>query len=309
MQSLYGLLGVRPDDDAETIKSAFRKAAKANHPDHHRGDPQAAARFRQISLAYEILSDAEQRAAYDRARGRQDVASKTVKPEHRQSQRPTVMTPALLESELGPLQHKLKRSRFDRIRHVGHGLATGALLAIVLAVGYKSYDRVPTMLSDDTDGVMARQPASADARTAEGDKAEHAAAPQVLLAPLAAPEGAASAASEPDRSELSNVEPVSNPTGQTIAVATRDGKLDIHAGAGVPAKTEGGPPVRHGARSRAPSPNMPARAATTAPSRQVFTQTAPAATPLEEFARQQELRNTAAVEEFKRLQWCQTGYC
>jgi hypothetical protein len=66
MKTLYDLLGARLDDDAETLKDAFRKAAKANHPDLHAGDPDAAKRFRQIAGAYAILRDAEQRATYDR---------------------------------------------------------------------------------------------------------------------------------------------------------------------------------------------------------------------------------------------------
>jgi hypothetical protein len=66
MKTLYDLLGARPDDDAEKLKSAFRKAAKANHPDLHAGDPDAPLRLRQIVAAYDILRDAEQRASYDR---------------------------------------------------------------------------------------------------------------------------------------------------------------------------------------------------------------------------------------------------
>jgi hypothetical protein len=65
-KTLYDLLCVRPDDDAETLQSAFRNAAKANHPDLNPGDPDAPRRFRQIVTAYEILRDAEQRVAYDR---------------------------------------------------------------------------------------------------------------------------------------------------------------------------------------------------------------------------------------------------
>jgi curved DNA-binding protein CbpA len=65
-KTLYDLLCVRPDDDAETLQSAFRNAAKANHPDLNPGDPDAPRRFRQIVTAYEILRDAEQRGAYDR---------------------------------------------------------------------------------------------------------------------------------------------------------------------------------------------------------------------------------------------------
>jgi curved DNA-binding protein CbpA len=65
MKTLYDLLGALADDDAESLRSAFRKAAKATHPDLNAGDPDAPLRFRQIFRAHAILSDPEQRAAYD----------------------------------------------------------------------------------------------------------------------------------------------------------------------------------------------------------------------------------------------------
>lgn len=65
MKTLYDLLGALPDDDAEEIRSAFRKAVKGTHPDVKPGDPEAALKFRQIVRANEILGDSQQRAAYD----------------------------------------------------------------------------------------------------------------------------------------------------------------------------------------------------------------------------------------------------
>jgi Tfp pilus assembly protein PilF len=65
-KTLYDLLGIRPDADGESLKKAFRKAAKAHHPDLHAGDPDAPLRFRQIAAAHAILRDAKQRTAYDR---------------------------------------------------------------------------------------------------------------------------------------------------------------------------------------------------------------------------------------------------
>lgn len=65
MGTLYDLLGALPDDDAEGLRTAFRKAAKATHPDLNPDDPEAALRFRQLVRAHDILSDDEQRAAYD----------------------------------------------------------------------------------------------------------------------------------------------------------------------------------------------------------------------------------------------------
>jgi tetratricopeptide (TPR) repeat protein len=65
MGTLYDLLGALPDDDAEGLRVAFRRAAKATHPDINPDNPDAALRFRQLVRAHNILSDAEQRATYD----------------------------------------------------------------------------------------------------------------------------------------------------------------------------------------------------------------------------------------------------
>ena len=65
MGTLYDLLGALPDDDAEGLRVAFRRAAKATHPDTNPDNPDAALRFRQLVRAHHILSDAEQRATYD----------------------------------------------------------------------------------------------------------------------------------------------------------------------------------------------------------------------------------------------------
>jgi curved DNA-binding protein CbpA len=65
METLYDLLGAFPHDDAEALRTAFRRAVKGAHPDLWPGDPDAALKFRQIVRANDILGDAEQRAAYD----------------------------------------------------------------------------------------------------------------------------------------------------------------------------------------------------------------------------------------------------
>jgi hypothetical protein len=65
MDTLYDLLGALPRDDAESLRTAFRRAVKGAHPDLRPGDPDAALRFRQIVRANEILCDRDQRAAYD----------------------------------------------------------------------------------------------------------------------------------------------------------------------------------------------------------------------------------------------------
>ena len=65
METLYDLLGALPEDDADSLRAAFRHAVKGTHPDINPGDPQAALKFRKLVRANEILSDHEQRAAYD----------------------------------------------------------------------------------------------------------------------------------------------------------------------------------------------------------------------------------------------------
>ena len=65
MGTLYDLLGALPSDDAEGLRTAFRKAAKATHPDMHPDNPDAALRFRELMRAYDILIDPQQRDTYD----------------------------------------------------------------------------------------------------------------------------------------------------------------------------------------------------------------------------------------------------
>ncbi len=65
-QDFYSLLGVERGADDAAIKSAFRKAAMKYHPDRNQGDADAEKKFKEVGEAYEILSDPQKRAAYDR---------------------------------------------------------------------------------------------------------------------------------------------------------------------------------------------------------------------------------------------------
>jgi curved DNA-binding protein CbpA len=77
METLYDLLGALPEDGAEDLRAAFRKAVKGTHPDINPEDPDAGLRFRQIVRANEILSDDEQRAAYDHLLRLADIERKS----------------------------------------------------------------------------------------------------------------------------------------------------------------------------------------------------------------------------------------
>jgi molecular chaperone DnaJ len=62
----YEVLGVARDVSEGDLKTAYRKLAMKHHPDRNPGDAKAEERFKQASEAYQVLSDAQKRAAYDR---------------------------------------------------------------------------------------------------------------------------------------------------------------------------------------------------------------------------------------------------
>ena len=65
-QDFYSALGVEKSADEAVLKSAFRKAAMKYHPDRNPDDPSAEQKFKEVNEAYEVLSDPQKRAAYDR---------------------------------------------------------------------------------------------------------------------------------------------------------------------------------------------------------------------------------------------------
>jgi len=65
-QDFYELLGVNRTASADDIKKSFRKLAMQHHPDRNPGDKESERKFKEVNHAYDILKDADKRAAYDR---------------------------------------------------------------------------------------------------------------------------------------------------------------------------------------------------------------------------------------------------
>ncbi len=66
MADYYQLLGVARDASAEEIKKAYRQLAVKHHPDKNDGSKESEERFKEVTRAYEVLRDPDQRASYDR---------------------------------------------------------------------------------------------------------------------------------------------------------------------------------------------------------------------------------------------------
>ena len=65
-QDYYEVLGIDRNADDATIKKAYRKLAMKYHPDRNPDNKEAEEKFKELGEAYEVLSDADKRAAYDR---------------------------------------------------------------------------------------------------------------------------------------------------------------------------------------------------------------------------------------------------
>src|SRR2546423_2028189 len=65
-EDFYKILGVKKDAKPEEIKKAYRRLARKYHPDVNPGDKAAEDRFKQMSEAFDVLSDPKKRKVYDR---------------------------------------------------------------------------------------------------------------------------------------------------------------------------------------------------------------------------------------------------
>lgn len=67
-KDFYAVLGVRKDASAEELKKAYRKLARANHPDSNPGDQKKHDRFKSVAEAYDVVGDPDKRKKYDEMR-------------------------------------------------------------------------------------------------------------------------------------------------------------------------------------------------------------------------------------------------
>jgi tetratricopeptide (TPR) repeat protein len=161
MKTLYELLEALPDDDADGLRAAFRKAAKANHPDFNPGDAEASERFRRIVRANAILSDQQQRAEYDRLL---ELAKRQQSQQSRQPKR---------------------RSRSSTVRWLAADALMSAVVFVMLIGGYfvyKSVERSPIATAQAVE-IARREPAQvaavkpADITEASSRAVQHAGPP------------------------------------------------------------------------------------------------------------------------------------
>ena len=165
MNTLYDLLGALPHDDAEGLRSAFRRAVKGAHPDLRPDDPDAALRFREIVRANEILGDPEQRVAYDHLLGL-----------------------AHLEQESLSKQQAV----FTRIHRLASGVIAFAGISIMTAGGYLLFMHMSAASVaplDEVDTAARASPEIAAVSTAAPDAADKgalSAKPEIASIPRAA---------------------------------------------------------------------------------------------------------------------------
>jgi hypothetical protein len=204
METLYDVLGARPDDDAESLKKAYRKAAKANHPDRLHDDPEAVVRFTRIARAYDILRDAKRRTAYDR----------------------------LLELQRGPLRSQARCITSRPAYQLAFEVIAGVVVGIVLAGGVRVYGTS----GSDAGGITASQPPrmvavepAKPADTAKGEAQRHvlARAPEIPVtqdaaASAAEGKGAWEAAHGPSAAgqTTGRSAPAIDPTGLNVSALT-----------------------------------------------------------------------------------------
>jgi hypothetical protein len=216
METLYDLLGALPNDDADDLRAAFRRAVKRAHPDVNPEDPDAGLKFRRIVRANEILGDAEQRGAYDHllevARLEQEQAAKLPLAD---AEERAAYAPLELERE-----QVAKHALANEVHKVASGVMALAGISVVAVGGYALFVQL-----------------SANALTPATATTEAVREPAAIVATGPAEEGAASVSAAPQETSVS------------AAPQETSGRADITTSAIVPAAetTPGheGPPPGH----------------------------------------------------------------
>jgi hypothetical protein len=126
----YELLGVRPGATSEEIQTAYRRLAKAFHPDLHADSDVAATRMARLNVAKSVLLDADTRASYDKVRGGRRPGYVAAGPAPAQ----TTVRYAPHQVNARP-RHRVVSARADRAaRRGGFDRQTGILLLVGLPI-------------------------------------------------------------------------------------------------------------------------------------------------------------------------------
>jgi curved DNA-binding protein CbpA len=101
---LYQLLGVPREASREDIAQAWRRRARAEHPDSRPGDAAAPGRFRALAGAWHVLGDPARRAAYDQALARQQASPAASRAPERPVAAPATRMPGSPPLRAGPVR-------------------------------------------------------------------------------------------------------------------------------------------------------------------------------------------------------------
>ena len=151
----YAILNVRRDASEDEIRKAYRRLALKYHPDKNPGDATAAAKFRRVTTAYEVLRDARERIPYDRRNPAQDGSDLEYTLEA-SLQNTTVDEPVSIEQVTFKVEGrsiKLSLNKGDgtyRLRGAGKaGVYGGTSGDLFVSVNAKPQQLPDTIISDD----------------------------------------------------------------------------------------------------------------------------------------------------------------
>ncbi|KAF1813525.1 DnaJ-domain-containing protein [Eremomyces bilateralis CBS 781.70] len=150
---LYDHLSIKPDASQDDIKKAYRKAALKYHPDKNKDNPSAGEKFKEVSQAYEILSDPEKRKTYDQY-GLEFILRGGVPPP--EGAEVTVLEkplPVTLEEIFGGTtkKMKIKRKTYDQV--TGKQSIEDRILEVPIKRGLKPGSKIKfSNVGDQTEG-------------------------------------------------------------------------------------------------------------------------------------------------------------